>query len=195
MATTPASRSGQSKRASSSGSARKTTSSGASPRGRTTSASRPKPAAAGRASASRSTSRPSPATRGRASAPRPRNASAARGGNAGGVRRDTRQAATGSDGVVGGVKGAVGKVRGPAVAIGATALGVAGGLVLRGRQRRKTVLGIQVPRNVSLSNVDLKSVAKTIGKASAQFGETSKSVSRDIERVGDQAERIGKMLS
>ena len=31
-------------------------------------------------------------------------------------------------------------------------------------------------------------------KASKQFGQTSKTVSKDIERVGDQAERIGKIL-
>jgi hypothetical protein len=93
--------------------------------------------------------------------------------------------------VVGTIKGAAGKVSGPAVAVGATAVGLAGGLVLKGHSRRKKILGIKVPR---LSGVDVQSVAKSVGKASKQFGQTTKSVSKDIERVGDQAERIGKIL-
>ncbi len=55
-----------------------------------------------------------------------------------------------------------------------------------------------MPRSIgrpNLSDMELKSVAKTVGKASKQFGETSKGVSKDIERIGDQAERIGKILS
>lgn len=81
--------------------------------------------------------------------------------------------------------------------MGATAVGVAGGLVLRGRLRRKTVLGIPVPRSLgkpSLSDVDVKALAKSVGKASKQFGQTTKNVSKDMEKVGDQAERIGKIL-
>jgi hypothetical protein len=70
-------------------------------------------------------------------------------------------------------------------------VGIAGGIVLKNHSRRKKILGIPVPR---VSNVDIKSVAKSVGKASKQLGETSKSVSKDIERVGDQAERIGKLL-
>ena len=92
------------------------------------------------------------------------------------------------------MKGAASKVSGPAVAIGATAVGVAGGLVLKGTQRRKTILGVRVPRNLRLPDVDVQKVAKSVAKMSKQFGETSKSVSKDIERVGDQAERIGKIL-
>jgi hypothetical protein len=64
--------------------------------------------------------------------------------------------------------------------------------VLKGRGRRKSVLGIPVPKH--LPSVDPKSLAKTVGEASAQFAKTSKSVSKDIERAGDQAERIGKIL-
>jgi hypothetical protein len=63
--------------------------------------------------------------------------------------------------------------------------------------RRKTVLGVPVPRSLgkaSLPDLDVKSMAKTVGKASKNFGQTTKSVSKDIERVGDQAERIGKIL-
>jgi hypothetical protein len=73
-------------------------------------------------------------------------------------------------------------------------VGVAGGLVLKGSKRRKTILGVPVPRKPSLSNVDMQKIAKSVGKASKQFGQTTKSVSKDIERVGDQAERIGKIL-
>jgi hypothetical protein len=83
------------------------------------------------------------------------------------------------------------------VAVGATAVGVAGGLVLRGRLRRKTILGVSVPRSLgkpSLPDVDVKAMAKSVGKASKQFGQTTKTVSKDLERVGDQAERIGKIL-
>jgi hypothetical protein len=99
--------------------------------------------------------------------------------------------------VVDTLKNAASKAGGPAVAVGAAAAGVAGGLVLRNRTRRKKILGIPVPRSVSkpkLPDLDMKSMAKSLGKASKQLGETSKSVSRDIERVGDQAERVGKIL-
>jgi hypothetical protein len=84
-----------------------------------------------------------------------------------------------------------GALKGAAVAAGATAVGIAGGLVLKARQRRPKVLGVPLP---SVSDVDVKSVAKAVGKASKQFADRSKKVSKDIERVGDQAERIGKIL-
>ena len=103
-----------------------------------------------------------------------------------------------ANGVVGTLKSAAGKATGPAVAIGAAAAGVAGGLVLKNRTRRKKILGVPLPRSIgkaSLSDLDLKSIAKTVGKASQQLGQTSKNVSKDIERVGDQAERVGKILS
>src|SRR5262245_45656116 len=79
----------------------------------------------------------------------------------------------------------------PAIAVGAAAAAVAGGLVLRNRTRRKTVLGVKVP---DLSGIDAKSVAKTVGQASKRFARTSKNVSKDLDRAGDQAERIGKIL-
>jgi hypothetical protein len=88
-------------------------------------------------------------------------------------------------------------VNGPAVAVGATAVGVAGGMMLKSRTRKKTILGVSVPRSIvkpSLPDVNLKAVAKSVGKASKQFSQTTKNVSKDIERVGDQAERIGKLL-
>jgi hypothetical protein len=94
--------------------------------------------------------------------------------------------------MVGTIKSAAGKAGGPALAVGAAAAGVAGGLLIKGRTRRKRVLGVPLPRSADL---DVMSLAKNVGKASKQFGQTSKSVSKDIERVGDQAERIGKILS
>jgi len=73
--------------------------------------------------------------------------------------------------------------------VGAAAAGVVGGVILKGRHRRRKVLGMTLP------DLDVQSVLKGIGKASKQLGETSKTVSKDIERVGDKAERVGKILS
>ena len=95
------------------------------------------------------------------------------------------------------LKSAASKASGPAVAVGAAAAGVAGGLVLRSRARRKKLLGVSLPRSItrsSLVDLDVRSAAKRVGKASQRFGQTSKNVSKDIERVGNQAERIGKVL-
>jgi hypothetical protein len=92
------------------------------------------------------------------------------------------------------LKEAVGKAKGPAIAVGAAAAGVAGGLALKSRRDRKTLLGVHIARSLA-KDLDVKSVAKSVGKASRKVGQTSKSVSRDIERVGQQAERIGKILS
>lgn len=86
---------------------------------------------------------------------------------------------------------AASKAKGPAVAVGAAAVGVAGGLFLKSRNKRTKVLGIPLPRS---SELDVKAIAKTLGDVSKQLGQTSKNVSKDIERVGDQAEKIGKIL-
>jgi hypothetical protein len=98
--------------------------------------------------------------------------------------------------VVGTLKNAAGKAKGPAVAVGAAAAGIAGGVALRSRMRRKTVLGVTLPRSFGkrLPDIDAKSIAKSVGHASKQIGKASKSASKDLERVGDSAERIGKIL-
>jgi hypothetical protein len=92
-------------------------------------------------------------------------------------------------------KDVAGKAKGPAVAVGAAAAGVAGGLLLKGRLQRKTVLGVPVPRSLGKPSLDVKSIAKTVGDVSQSFAKTSKAVSKDIEHAGEQAERIGKILS
>src|SRR6185503_5991180 len=89
--------------------------------------------------------------------------------------------------IVGVAKNVADKAKGPAIAVGAAAAGIAGGIALKGRGRRKTVLGVPMPKH--LPSVDAKSLAKSVGEASANFAKTSKSVSKDIERAGDQAER------
>ena len=110
----------------------------------------------------------------------------------------TRSTAASSNGrgVTGTIKQVANTAKGPAVAVGAAAAGVAGGLIIRSRTRQKTVLGVPVPKSLGkgLSGIDPKSVAKSVGHASKQFAKTSRNVSKDLERAGDQAERIGKIL-
>lgn len=89
------------------------------------------------------------------------------------------------------------KAGGPALAVGAAAAGMAGAIALKGRIQRPKVLGVKLPRSIgkaALGDLDIKSMAKTAGKASKQLGEASKNLSKDFERVGEQAERIGKIL-
>ena len=129
------------------------------------------------------------------SAKRKRDGSATQGGGSSAARSDAAQnspdlAATAKVAVSNVTELAV-RFKGPAIAIAAA---TGGALALKGRKRRnrrQTVLGITLPRS---SELDIQSVAKTLGRASKQFGKTSKGLCKDIERVGDQAERIGKIL-
>src|SRR5687768_2778813 len=90
-------------------------------------------------------------------------------------KASTRSASTqSSNGVSDTIKQVANTAKRPAVAVGAAAAGLAGGLVLRSRTRRKTVLGVKVPSSVgkTLSGIDPKSVAKTVGQASKRFAKT-----------------------
>ena len=138
------------------------------------------------------TTRSSSASRNGKAAPKKR-APASRSAS---TRSNATTSSSSSNGVPGTIKQVANTAKRPAVAVGAAAAGLAGGLVLRSRTRRKTVLGITVPRSIgkTLSGLDAKSVAKTVGQASKQFAKTTKNVSKDLERAGDQAERIGKIL-
>jgi hypothetical protein len=149
-----------------------------------------KPRTRSKSSASKSGST---ATRRRTSATRSSNGSRAAGSSSrsGQNASRSRQSSNGT-GVVETLKQGAGKAKAPAVAAGAAAAGLAGGLVLKNRLGRKRVLGVRVPR--SLTDVDVKALAKTVGDASTRFGKTTKTVSKDMERVGDQAERLGKIL-
>jgi hypothetical protein len=125
-----------------------------------------------------------------------RSSSAKSNGRGARSRTATRASSNGragGDGVTGTIKDAANKATGPAIAVGAAAVGVAGGLLIKSRTRRKTVLGVPLPKR--LPTVDPKAIAKSVGSASKRFAKTSKSVSKDIERAGDQAEKIGKILS
>ncbi len=148
-----------------------------------------KPAARARAKqpAARARAKPKAA---RAKKPAARSAAASRNGRA--ATPATRSAANGNGGIAGTIRHAAGRAKGPAVAVGAAAAGIAGGLALKSRRRRTTVLGVPVPGH--LPSVDPRAMAKAVGGASLQFAKTSKSVSKDIERAADQAERIGKLL-
>jgi hypothetical protein len=145
--------------------------------------------------AKRSSSR-STAARKSASATRSSNGRAPAKKRAPAKRKASTRATSSSNGVPATIKQVANTAKRPAIAVGAAAAGVAGGLVLRSRTRRKTVLGLTVPRSIgkTLSGVDAKSVAKTVGQASKRFAKTTKNVSKDLERAGDQAERIGKIL-
>jgi hypothetical protein len=79
----------------------------------------------------------------------------------------------------------------PAIAVGMTALGVAGGIAYRRRQR--TVLGVVVPRKPD--GVDIIALSKAIGKGSLHVSQTARNISKDIDQAAERAEKIGKILS
>ncbi len=157
---------------SSNGSAPKTTS-------RAKPAARSKPTARSKASTSKSTA-------GSKSTSRSKPAAAQQNGSASVTNRVGE--------VAGNAKQVASKAKGPAMAVGAAAAGVAGGLLIKSRLTRPKVLGVPLPRALGKSSLDAKSIAKTVGEASQTFAKTTKSVSKDLERAGDQAERIGKIL-
>jgi len=94
------------------------------------------------------------------------------------------------------MKVVAGKAKRPALAVGAAAAaaaaGILGGVAIKARTQPKKVLGVRVPR--SASDLDAKTIAKAVGKASKQFAETTRGVSKDLDRAAEQAERIGRLL-
>jgi hypothetical protein len=153
------------------------------------SAQKSKSTASARGNASKSQSRSG------GSATKSKSKSKSRATGASAAKRAASPTATEGMGVAGTAKQVAGKAKGPALAVGAAAAGIVGGLALKSRLTRPKVLGVSLPRSLKPSSLDAKSLAKTVGDASQRFAKTSKSVSRDIERAGDRAERIGKILS
>jgi hypothetical protein len=215
-----ASRKGQSKSSSSGGSGSKTkargssrNAKGASRSGSSSSsgtAARPKSSSAttgARRSASRSSSGSS---RSSGTSARSKSSSASSGArrsasrSSNGSSRSRRSSAKrsrakspSSNGTLDTVKNAASRASGPAVAAGAVATGVAAGIALKSRTRRKNVLGVPLSRTIGqpkLPRLGMRSVAKTVGKASKQLGQTSKSVSKRAERFGAQAKQAVKTL-
>jgi hypothetical protein len=169
--------------ASSNGSAPKAKSakSSTSARSKTKASTRSKPTASSQSKPTASSqSKPTAASRKRSQAKRSSNSD----------QSITAKAANGASQVADTAKGVAGKAKGPALAVGAAAAGVAGGMALKGKLSRKSVLGVKVPRSV-----DARSITKTVGEASKKFAEASKGMSRDLDRAGDQAERLGRILS
>jgi hypothetical protein len=104
------------------------------------------------------------------------------------------------DGVVGklkqtgtAVRHAADKAGGP-VTVAAAVAGIAGGLAFRQRHTA-TSDGVAARSMAMLHDVDPKAVLGGLGKATVQLSQRSRGVARDIERVADQAERVGKILS
>ena len=90
-------------------------------------------------------------------------------------------------GVVGSAKQVAHKAKVPAIAIGAAAAGMAGGIALGSRARPRTVLGVPMPKH--RPSVDAKSLAKSVGKVGANFVKTSKRVSKERARRPGEADR------
>jgi hypothetical protein len=154
-----------------------------------------KSSAAKKSSSARTTAAKSGTRAKRSSSSASRNGSKRSGGST--ASRSTRSAASSNGkGVVDTVKSVASKAAAPAAAVGAAAVGIAGGIALKSRTRRKTVLGVPLPRSVGkgISDFDGKAIVKSVGQASKRFAKTTKNVSKDLERAGDQAERIGKIL-
>jgi hypothetical protein len=92
------------------------------------------------------------------------------------------------------VRHAADKAGGPTITVAAAVAGIAGGLALRGRHS-STHDGVTARSMAMLHDVDPAAVLGGLGKATVQLSQRSRSVARDIERVAEQAERLGKILS
>jgi hypothetical protein len=83
---------------------------------------------------------------------------------------------------------------GPALTVAAAAAGLAGGLILRQRPRMADP-GIGTRSKNILRDVDPAAVLEGLGKATAELGKRSKLIARELDQVGERAERFGKILS
>jgi hypothetical protein len=82
----------------------------------------------------------------------------------------------------------------PTITVAAAVAGIAGGLALRQRQGA-TPDGVAARSMALLHDADPAAILGGLGKATVQLSQRSRIVARDIERVADQAERLGKILS
>jgi hypothetical protein len=92
------------------------------------------------------------------------------------------------------VRQAADKAGRPTITVAAAVAGIAGGLALRGRHSSAND-GLTSRSMAMLHDVDPAAVLGGLGKATVQLSQRSKIVARDIERVAEQAERLGKILS
>lgn len=191
---------------SSSATRRKTTTSGSEPATKTANRStarsggttqKRRTTSAKRSTSAKRTTSPKQTTPSRASAAR-NGASRPNGASRNGASRQNGSSGSASDGLATSLKSMGGTVvhgmdraAKPALAVGATAVGIAGGIALR--RRHKSTLPFGLPRNGD--GLDIVAISKAVGKASARLGQTAKSVSKDIDTAADRAERIGKILS
>lgn len=92
------------------------------------------------------------------------------------------------------VRQAADKAGRPSITVAAAVAGLAGGLALRQRHAA-THDGLTTRSMAMLHDVDASALMGGLGKATVQLSQRSRSVARDIERVAEQAERLGKILS
>jgi putative copper export protein len=92
------------------------------------------------------------------------------------------------------VRHAADKAGRPTITVAAAMAGLAGGLALRQRHAA-THDGLTTRSMAMLHDVDAAALIGGLGKATVQLSQRSKNVARDIERVAEQAERLGKILS
>ena len=92
------------------------------------------------------------------------------------------------------VRHAADKAGRPTITVAAAVAGIAGGLALRGRHTSAND-GVAARSMAMLHDADPAAILGGLGKATVQLSQRSKTVARDIERVAEQAERLGKILS
>jgi hypothetical protein len=88
-----------------------------------------------------------------------------------------------------------GVLKSTALGAGAAAAGVALGAAAMRRRRPRRVLGMKMPAIGGGSPFkQANNTGQRLGRASKRVAATSKLVSRELDRFGDRAERIGELL-